>query len=692
MPSDRTNDFKTEALACLSRLTANQSSDFRPGQLEAIQELVEARNRVLLVQRTGWGKSAVYFIATRLLRDRGLGPTLLVSPLLALMRNQIEAAQRMGVRAATINSSNQDEWEAVYADIAANQIDVLLISPERLANRDFRTEHLPTLARRGGLLVVDEVHCISDWGHDFRPDYRRIKGVLDLLPPGIPVLGCTATANNRVVDDVAEQLGAELVPIRGPLGREGLRLSGFAPAPQQKRLAWLAETIPLLPGTGIVYCLTIRDAERIAAWLNSRGLNAVAYSGSSANDHRLEVERQLLSNHVKIVSATSALGMGFDKPDLSFVIHYQAPGSPIAYYQQVGRAGRTLDESLGILLQGYEDAEIQNFFIESAFPTADQALQIVGLLERTAAPMKPTEIERVVNIRRSRLEQLLKILEVDGAVERIAAGWQRTLQPWSYDRDRIEAVTALRWEEQSQMADYASTDQCRMELLRSFLDDSQTQLCGICDNCLSDRRELTASPHLVQAAVDFLRGTELTIEPRKQFPGQGRIPEEHRCEPGRVLVLWGDGGWATLVQTGKGEGHFDDKLVEASVDLIRKRWRPDPAPTWVTYIPSLKHPALVRDFAQRIAQELALPCHDAIVKVHDTQPQKFMQNSANQYANIKDAFQAIPEIPSEPVLLVDDIVDSRWTFTETGSLLRSAGAGPVYPFALADTAGRSARD
>ncbi len=692
MPSDRPDEFKTEAHACLRRLTANQSSEFRPGQLEAIQELVEARNRVLLVQRTGWGKSAVYFIATRLLRDRGAGPTLLISPLLALMRNQIEAAQRMGVRATTINSSNQEEWEAVYAEMTSDEVDVLLISPERLANRDFRTKHLPSLAQRGGLLVVDEVHCISDWGHDFRPDYRRIRRVLDLLPPGIPVLGCTATANNRVVDDVVEQLGAELVPIRGPLGRDGLKLRVFAPAPQQKRLAWLAETIPDLPGTGIVYCLTVRDAERVASWLDSQGINAVAYTGDSDNDHRMKAEQQLLSNQVKVVAATSALGMGFDKPDLSFVIHYQAPGSPIAYYQQVGRAGRNLPESWGILLQGHEDAEIQNYFIDTAFPTADQANEIVGLLEPTAAPLKLTDIERVMNIRHSRLEKLLKILEVDGAVERVDSGWRRTLQPWRYDRERVEAVTALRRKEQDQMAEYASTDQCRMELLRSYLDDPQAQPCGICDNCLSDRRELTASTQLVQAAVDFLRGTELTIEPRKQDPSRQKIPEDRRCEPGRVLALWGDGGWGAFVQNGKTEGHFDNELVEASVDLIRKRWRPDPAPTWVTYVPSLKHPALVRDFAQRIAQRLAVPCHDAIAKVHDTQPQKFMQNNAKQYANIKDAFRIISEVPSKPVLLVDDIVDSRWTFTVIAAQLRRAGAGPVYPFALADTAGRSAHD
>ncbi len=692
MPSARSNDFKTEALACLRRLTNSQSSDFRPGQLEAIHELVEARNRVLLVQRTGWGKSAVYFIATRLLRDRGAGPTLLVSPLLALMRNQMEAAGRMGVRAATINSSNKEEWERVFAELEANEIDVLLISPERLANRNFRAERLPVATQRSGLLVIDEVHCISDWGHDFRPDYRRIKGVLNLLPNGIPVLGCTATANDRVVADVAEQLGADLLPIRGPLGREGLSLSVYRQAPQQKRLAWLAETIPRLPGTGIVYCLTVRDAERVAAWLASQGINAVAYTGDSNNDHRLEAEQKLLSNQIKMVAATSALGMGFDKPDLSFVIHYQAPGSPIAYYQQVGRAGRNLRESWGILLQGYEDAEIQNYFTDSAFPSADQANKIVNLLEHVGGPVRLADIERTVNIQHSRLRQLLKILEVEGAVERDNSGWQRTLKPWSYPSERVEAITELRRKEQAQMAEYARTDRCRMDLLRSYLDDLQAQPCGICDNCLSDHGELTASPHLVQAAVDFLRGRTLPIEPRKQDPSRTKIPEDHRCETGRVLALWGDGGWGTLVRTSKGEGHFDDELVEASVDLIRNRWKPDPAPTWVTYVPSLKHPVLVRDLAQRIAQKLALPCHDAIVKVHDTQPQKYMQNSAQQYANIEDAFGVAPEVLAEPVLLIDDVVDSRWTFTVIGSLLRRAGVGSVYPFALADTAGRAGRD
>lgn len=691
MPNERSEDFETEALSCLRQLTANQSSFFRPGQLEAIQELVEAQNRVLLVQRTGWGKSAVYFIATRLLRDQGAGPTLLVSPLLALMRNQIEAAERMGVRAATINSSNQEEWETVFADLEADEIDVLLISPERLANREFRAERLPVATRRGGLLVIDEVHCISDWGHDFRPDYRRIKGVLDLLPRGIPILGCTATANDRVVADVAEQLGADLLPIRGPLGREGLSLSVYQYAPQQKRLAWLAAMIPRLPGTGIVYCLTVSDTDQVAAWLVSQGINAVAYSGEADDDRRLQVEKQLLGNQVKVVVATSALGMGFDKSDLSFVIHYQSPGSPIAYYQQVGRAGRALPESQGILLQGYEDADIQNHFIDSAFPTAAQTARILAVLEKIAGPMRLSDLERAVNIRSQRLQQLLKILEVEGAVERINAGWQRTLLPWTHDQERVEAVASQRRAEQTQMRDYANTNGCRMGLLRALLDDPQPEPCGLCDNCRSADTDLGLDARSVQAAVDFLRGTELAIEPRKQIPSEGRISEDRRCEPGRVLALWGDGGWGALVQQGKAQGKFDDELVEAGVDLIQNRWRPDPVPTWVTFVPSLSRPTLVQDFARRIAQGLGLPCHDSVVKVRETEPQKFMQNSTQQYTNVKDAFQVSPAVGSGPVFLVDDVVDSRWTLTVIAGQLRDAGAGPVYPFALADTAGRSSR-
>lgn len=684
--------IEEEALALLRRLTGEAGAEFRTHQLEAIQTLVRARKRVLLVQRTGWGKSAVYFIATRLLRDRGAGPTLLVSPLLALMRNQIEAAERMGVRAVTINSANRDEWEEVEDGIAAGRFDLLLISPERLANQQFRAEVLPVVGRQSGLLVVDEAHCISDWGHDFRPDYRRIVRVLDLLPRGVPVLCCTATANDRVVEDIRDQLGSELVPLRGPLGRDGLQLHVLSIPSQRERMAWLAQVVPRLEGTGVIYCLTIRDTINLASWLHSRGIDAVAYSGSTDQDARLEIEQDLLSNGRKVVVATSALGMGFDKPDLAFVIHYQAPGSPIAYYQQVGRAGRKLDRSWGILLSGSEDSDIQNYFIEGAFPPADLATEVVALLQARAEPMSSVELLREVNVRKGQMDQLIKTLEVEGAIERHGSRWLRTLRPWSYDRDRVEEVTARRRVEQRQMRDYISADRCRMNLLRRYLDDDPGGACGICDVCSGRPLPVDPDPGAVRRAAGHLRAMEHPIQPRKMIPGSGRIDPERTLETGRALSVWGDGGWSGLVRRGKQvDERFDDRLVRASARLIRRSWCSDGPIEWVTFVPSIRNPGLVADLAVRLAESLELPCQDVVAKARETQPQKTMQNNQQQYDNIRGAFKVRGPVPAGPVLLVDDIVDSRWTMTAIGWLLRDAGSGPVYPFALANTAGRSVR-
>ena len=591
-----------EALELLRRLTGHPGAEFRANQLEAIERLVGRRERVLLVQRTGWGKSAVYFIATRMLRDQGSGPTLLISPLLALMRNQIEAAERKGVlRAETINSANRDDWEPVRERLMADTVDLLLISPERLANQKFQSEVLPEVGRRIGLLVVDEAHCISDWGHDFRPDYRRIRRVLGRLPSGVPVLCCTATANDRVTKDVALQLGSGLPVVRGPLRRAGLRLHALDIPSQAERLTWLAAVLPKLDGTGIVYCLTVADTERVASWLRSEGIRAVAYSGSTDPDERIETEQALLSNEMKAVAATSALGMGFDKPNLSFVIHYQSPGSPIAYYQQVGRAGRALDESWGILLRGTEDTDIQDYFIRSAFPPPDLAERVVAFLEERAEPISTGNLLGSFNVRPTQMESLLKNLEVDGAVERAGNRWLRTLGDWTFNHGRVESVTALRRTEQGQMLDYVRTNRCRMQLLEFYLDDTTGEPCGICDNCTDESLAIPFDPATVQNAVDHLRRAGRAIGPRKLLPGQGGIATDRRLEPGQALSVWGDSGWGRLVRAGKQElGRFDNQLVSAAEDLIRNRWKPEPSPSWVTYVPSLRSPGLVADFAERL--------------------------------------------------------------------------------------------
>ncbi|MDP9242618.1 MAG: DEAD/DEAH box helicase, partial [Actinomycetota bacterium] len=597
--------------------------------------------------------------------------------------------ERLGIRAESINSTNPEEFEAILERLQRDEIDLLLVSPERFANEKFAGEMLPVIASRVGLLVIDEAHCISDWGHDFRPDYRRLVRVIELLPEGVPVLCTTATANDRVIADVSEQLGEKLVTLRGSLDRESLALAAAKLPSQAERMAWLAQTIPRFDGSGIVYVLTIADSERVAAFLQERGITAEAYSGKTDTESRPVLEQQLLDNELKVLVATSALGMGFDKPDLGFVIHFQSPGSPIAYYQQVGRAGRSLDHAPAILLHGVEDRDIQDYFIEIAFPPKRQADEVVGLLAERAVPMSVAQIESRVNVRRSRLSAMLKILEVEGAVQREGGKYLHTPAPWDYPTERVEHITWLRRHEQDAMAAYVEFDGCLMEFLRRELDDPDAAPCGRCSGCTGVPLDLSVDAGLRAAALEFLRGASLMVRSRLQWPSgvedvKGKIVEDERVEIGRALSVLNDGGWGRLVKQGRYEDeHFDDALVGAAAELIRDRWSPDPPPEWVACVPSMTHPELVPDFARRLASALELPFADVVRKARENQPQKRMENSAQQLHNVWGTFEAAGDLPKGPALLVDDLADSRWTLTVTGRELRVAGCELVYPFVLA---------
>jgi ATP-dependent DNA helicase RecQ len=670
---------------------AGPRATFRPGQREAIDALVAGRRRVLLVQRTGWGKSAVYFIATRLLRDAGAGPTLLVSPLLALMRNQIDMAGRAGVRAVTINSSNTDRWTDIDRQLRADEVDLLLVSPERLNNPRFREQLEDVVAPRTGLLVIDEAHCISDWGHDFRPDYRRVRTLLTRLPDDLPVLGSTATANDRVITDVSEQLGSDLLVLRGTLDRESLGLQTIVLGDPAARLAWLAEHVPALPGSGIVYCLTVTDVERVAEWLRAEGVDAEAYTGSTDADAREAIEQRLSANAVKVVVATSALGMGYDKPDLRFVIHYQSPGSPIAYYQQVGRAGRGVDWALGVLLCGHEDVDIQDWFISTAFPPREQAERVVDHLATAGGPVTLDELQATVNIGYGRLTAMLKVLDVEGAVEQAGSTvkWQRTGQPWTYDTERVAQVTAIRRREQQAMRDYATTDDCLMAFLRHELDDPQVADCGRCANCSAPPLPERFDPAVANRASRHLRREHLVLTPRKQWPRgliepRGRIDDSQRVEPGRALCRWGRAGWGPLVEQGiLRAGRFDDRIVRAAVEVLVDQWQPEPAPAWVTWVPSHRRTSLVADLAERIAAALDVPARGVVTIRTDTPSQRSRNNSVQQAANALETYTLGDVPPLGPALLVDALVHSQWTLTVVGMLLREAGVPVVHPFALA---------
>jgi len=691
--SHRPSVDRAHALALLRQALGDRNADFRPDQFEAIDAAVGRRGRVLLVQRTGWGKSMVYFLGTRLLRDGGAGPTLIVSPLLALMRDQVRAAERIGLRARTINSTNRAAWEAIKAEIVADTIDLLLISPERFANAAFMTDVMTRLGATVGMLVIDEAHCISDWGHDFRPDYQRIRAVLALLPPTVPVLATTATANDRVVADVRHQLGKSSRVVRGPLRREGLRLQTIVMRDKASRLAWLADRLPEFEGAGIVYTLTVADAERTARWLSGRGMRAEAYHGGMPGELRVALEEDLLANRVKCLVATTALSMGFDKPDLAFVVHFQCPPSAVHYYQQVGRAGRGVDGADGVLLAGREDRDIVAWFIDNAFVNPQQGEHVVRALGESDSGLGVRELQQRVNLPRSTLDKALKQLAnlPLAPVYRDGSRWFRSPNPLRLDTERMAEVCVLRRQEWLQMQAYIASDGCLMAFLSGALDDADDAPCGACANCRGESIvDPTVGAETLTEAQRFLDRASMAIEPRKLWIGgdvaehgfRGRIGEGERAEQGRVLALWGDAGVGDVVRADKRAGRLSDPLVAAAAGEFR-RWAPEPAPRWVTCVPSLRSGDMVPDFARRTAELLGLPFVAAIGRTRHGATQKEMRNSPHQLANVADVF-AVDEalVLAGPVLLIDDAVDSGWTFTIIAALLRRAGVAAVFPLAL----------
>ncbi|MGW3322074.1 RecQ family ATP-dependent DNA helicase [Streptomyces virginiae] len=713
-------DLRSSADSVLARLVGDPTgaARLREDQWLAIEALVAHKRRALVVQRTGWGKSAVYFVATSLLRANGAGPTVIVSPLLALMRNQVEAAARAGIRARTINSANPEEWEGIQAEVAAGEVDVLLVSPERLNNPDFRDQVLPKLSAATGLLVVDEAHCISDWGHDFRPDYRRLRTMLADLPPGVPVLATTATANARVTADVAEQLGTgagtDALVLRGPLDRESLSLAVLTLPDAAHRLAWLADHLGELPGSGIIYTLTVAAAEEVTAYLRHRGHTVSSYTGKTENADRQQAEDDLQANRVKALVATSALGMGFDKPDLGFVVHLGSPSSPIAYYQQVGRAGRGVEHAEVLLLPGREDEAIWQYFASVAFPPEEQVRRTLDVLAQAGRPLSLPAMEPLVDLRRTRLETMLKVLDVDGAVHRVKGGWTSTGEPWAYDAERYAWVARQRATEQQAMRDYAAATGCRMEFLRRQLDDEEAAPCGRCDNCAGARFTAEVSSTALDTARGELGRPGVELEPRKMWPTglaavgvdlKGRIPAGEQASTGRALGRLSDIGWGNrlrpMLAPQAPDQPVPDDVAQAVVAVLADWARgpggwasgaPDaPArPVGVVALPSRSHPELIGSLAARIAEIGRMPLLGALA--YTDQAPEFGSVSSNSAQRVRGLHQALTVPPAladalaesaGPVLLVDDRTESGWTMAVAARLLRRAGANEVFPLVLA---------
>jgi len=690
--------MKQKAEFYLKKALNNPSATFRDGQWESIEQLL-LKKRVLVVQRTGWGKSMVYFLVTKLMREQGSGPTLLISPLLSLMRNQIEAAERIGIKALTINSTNIEEWDQIYSELSNNKVDILLISPERLANDEFRQNVLSKIAEKIGLLAVDEAHCISDWGHDFRPDYRLIVRVLKLIPANIPVLATTATANNRVVNDIKSQLGNNLLIQRGTLIRKSLKLQNIFMPNQANRMAWLVQTIPQIKGSGIVYTLTKRDAERVANWLMNNGIDAYPYHSDIDPEEKIVLEQKLLENKIKTLVATVALGMGFDKPDLGFVIHFQRPASVVHYYQQVGRAGRAVTDAYGILLCGNEDDTIAEYFRQNAFPFQQHVNEIISVLDNSEDGLSTIELQQKLNLGKGRIEKTLKYLSIESPspIIKIKTKWMVTAlaKKYSMNVSYINEINNIRIAEQNQMNTYMQYNGCLMSFLQNALDDPFVEDCGRCKNCNPEKQLIneTIDENLANKARLFLRHGYNKISPKKCWPIKNifhispldgyKIPENLQFAEGRALSLYCDEGWGKYVYEGKYcNKHFSDELIGACIEMI-ENWNPQPVPQWITCIPSLNHPKLVPDFALRLANKLGLPFVNCIKKIKTNRQQKEMQNSYQQVKNLDGVFEIDSTCKNTPCLLIDDMIDSGWTFTVSSALLRKAGCSTVYPLALA---------
>lgn len=686
-----------KALQLLKKMVGEEGN-FHDDQWEAIESALSGR-KTLVVEKTGWGKSVVYFIASKLLHERDGGTTILISPLLSLIRNQIEAAEKMGLVVVTINSSNRESWTETEELLASGKCDLLLISPERLSNKDFVQRVIPTIKNGINMVVVDEAHCISDWGHDFRPAYRRIVDILNRMAGLIPVLATTATANDRVIKDIEEQIQGNLEIIRGPLMRESLKIQVIHLQQQSERMAWLKENIPNIQGSGIIYCLTTSGCEKVAKWLQGNGIKAMPYHSKLSSNEEENTnlkkyrEQQLINNEIKVLVSTVALGMGFDKSDITFVIHYQTPSNIIKYYQEIGRAGRKVDSAYAILLVGEEAEEINKYFIENSFPAQQELEKVLETIEHSESGLSQKEIESVINISSRKLSKCLLFLQLYGIVDKQGAKYNRTLNKYNYGEFGFEEIKDIRYKELAFMSEYVHSTTCYMKQVANELDDKSETECGRCKNCvghslLTDQ----VTEEGINAAQLFLKHDYLKIISRKQIPAgvlgdrQQNLNIHEQNEEGRILCTYGDAGWGKIVAKNKYEDNcFGQELIDATAYFIEYEWKIKDDIDCIMSIPSLRRPILVTDFAKEVAKKLKVRYEPAIIKVENTPEQKKMENNWQQAKNVYTAFEVNGYYEDQNILLIDDIVDSKWTLTICGKKLKDAKANKVYPFALAST-------
>ncbi len=683
--------LKDVATQYLRDAVGRQDAEFRDGQWESIAQAVSG-HRVLVVQRTGWGKTMVYTIATRLRREEGAGPSLMISPLVALMRNQELAAEKLNLTARRMTADNYDDWTDIYEELESDDVDILMITPERLANTTFFSRVLSKIKLGIGMLIIDEAHCISDWGHDFRPDYQRIRRIQKLIPEGAAIVATTATANNRVVEDVQKELGGDIPVTRGSLIRHSLKLHNLRLADPRERLAWLAEWIPRLPGSGIIYVLTRKDADLVAEWLESQKIDAQAYYGNAGERDKLE--RALLANELKVLVATIALGMGFDKKDLTFVIHYQRPGSVVHYYQQVGRAGRGVEKAYGFLMWGNEDEQIADYFLDNAFPSQDEINQVLEVLEDVEGGLTVPEIMFQINLKGSRIEKILKLASLESPAPVIyeMGAWVATGEAEGFEiaQEKIERLRKIRNREKEQMREYMDHKGCLMAFLQRALDDKNVAECGKCGNCRKIPNQFyQPKAELVLEAEHFMGKRKIFIYPNQKWPASNlseheiheseTIKPEYRAKWGFVLCRAFDGNLGDrILRERRFQNQYSDEVVSAFIAMIKKRVSKF---QFITYVPPHEGRKHIPLLAEAVANELDLNLITTASRTGVGERQSAQKNPVQRARNAAETF-VIDYSVEAPTILIDDLIVSGWTLTTLAAQLRYDGCHAVLPAAL----------
>jgi len=649
---------------------------FYDEQWETIEKVLNGE-KVLLIEKTGFGKSLCFqFPAT--VFD---GITVIFSPLIALMRDQVKKLSSLGIPAKCINSEQTpEENRQIINEAKQGKIKILYIAPERQENSEWIEA-----AREMNLsmVVVDEAHCISVWGHDFRPSFKRIINLVNLLPKGLPVLATTATATKRVEADIAQQMGSNFTVIRGNLMRDNFRLFVVRVNSEDEKMIWLRQNLEKLPGSGILYTGTRVDTEIYSKWFDYLNIPSTGYNAGLDAESRVSIENGLMKNQWKCVISTNALGMGIDKSDIRFIIHTQIPQSPIHYYQEIGRAGRDGKPSYVILFYNPEDKKLPEAFIEGSRPAVSKYEKVIEAVK--SEMLGERDLMKRTNLKRNQIRVIKADLIEQNIIREVTIGKSKKFEyiagapPLS--TQVFEELRANKTQDLEKMIEYAETTQSRMKFLCDYLGDDSTHTFTNCDNTGLKKITVTTNDEWKQKLQDFRENYFPVLE--VETKGTNLIN-------GVAASYYGFSNVGNAIHRSKYEngGDFPDFLLGLFLKAYRIKFSQEKFDL-ILYVPPTKSGDLVRNFAVKVSQVLKIPISHHLIKQRETSEQKVFENTYLKLENVRDAFEikTPEEVRGKNILLIDDIFDSGATIKEIGRYLSNLGAEKVAPVVIAKTVG-----